>query len=133
MRASFLIAFLAGTAALQGCTVLAIGTTADLNRQRRVAATVYPDALTDSLFVPGDSLTIRLANGRTVRGTFAALPPDSLRLDTLSLARTDIDRVERSWMRASAGQNLFFGFLADAAVFFFVSQSFSLNFSNSRL
>ena len=133
MRALLWVALLAGALALQGCTALAAGTAADLNRQRRVAATVRPEALSDSSFAPGDTLRVRLASGDEIRGAFVALSQDSLALEERAFARADLDRVERPWVRADLGGNLLIGFLADAAVLYFIMSSFTLNLSNSRL
>ena len=129
MRALLLLALVSGASVLQGCTALGAGVALELNRQHRAdATTTGPDTATVSP-VPGDTLTLRLADGRGVRGAFVSLSDDSLALDTGTFALADVERVVRPWRRGKVGVGVALGALADVAFFWYIFHGLTYDFS----
>lgn len=118
---------------LSGCTALAAGATADLNRQRRAAATTTAAGLVEHPPETGDVLTVHLTTGETVRDAFSALVPDSLVLVRRTVALAQVDRVVRPWTRREAGNALVLGILADVAVLYLVSRHSGFGYSGFTL
>ena len=107
-----------------GCTLLAAGVAADLNRQRRAEAVFPGDSLVVQPFTLGERLGLRLEDGTLHSGTLAALATDSLPLRTAAgeerFAIGDIQRVRRPWSRASIPGYAVAGVLLDAVIWHFL-------------
>ena len=116
-----LFLLLAAACALQGCaTLIGAGIASDTNRQRRAEATTTGVDLAEHPPVPGDTLTLVLVRGDTLRGAVAAVTRDSLHLDTGAVALTDIERAERPWTRAEFGRTLAVAAAVDMAILWLV-------------
>lgn len=122
MRALIGLAVLSAASLLQGCTALSAGISLEFDRQHRADATTTGPDTAVRLPAPGDMLTLHLADGRTVRGAFVSLPPDSLALDVGTFALGDTERVVRPWKRGSLAVPLVLGALADVAVLLLLSR-----------
>ena len=109
------LALLLLSPALPGCTALAAGVTADVNRQHRADATLTARGLAERPPAPGDTLTVRLTTGETLRDAFAAITPDSLVLARRTVALGQVERAVRPWTRRSVGAAALLGLAADAA------------------
>ena len=132
MRAGLLL--LVAASAVQGCTVLAAGTTADLNRQRRAAATTDGAGLAERPASPLDRLVLHLASGERIDGVVQSQSADSLVLAGRgAVALRDVSRAERAWVRADGRLALALGALADFASLYVIQGSLSLRLTGLRL
>lgn len=113
---------------LQGCaTLIGSGVVADTNRQRRTTARTTGAELADRPPASGDTLTLFLANGNTLRGAVTGVTPGSLALDVGTFALTDVRRVERPWKRAEFGTTLVVAGLVDAGILWLVLRSLTFS------
>ena len=114
-----------GASVLHGCTVLTAIETVDRNQTRRAEARTSGPDIAARLPAPGDTVTVGLTDGRTLRDAFVSLSADSLRLGSNRLALADVESVERPWRRDDRLRASLLAFVVDAAIVVFLMDSLS--------